>query len=78
MHGQVLKAEPLSKAIEHIFDTIGKKVPVVYMSPRGQTLTQEMSEGIVENIDEMIILCGHYEGIDERIIKLYVNKNISL
>lgn len=77
MHGQVLCPEPLSKAIEHIFQTVWKKIPVYYMSPKGKVLTQEDTENYA-NISQCIIICGHYEGIDQRIIDLYVDQEISI
>jgi len=48
------------------------------MTPSGQTLGQEMVENFAENSDEYIIICGHYEGIDQRIIEIYVDYEISL
>ena len=78
MHGQVLSPIPLSRAIEAIFQNIWKKIPVIFMTPSGQTLGQEMVENFAENSDEYIIICGHYEGIDQRIIELYVDYEISL
>lgn len=77
MHGQVLSPEPLSKAIEHVFQKIGRKIPVYYMSPRGSVVTQEETESYA-NVPECMIICGHYEGIDQRIIDLYVDKEISI
>lgn len=79
MHGQVLSPEPLSKAIEHIFKKVSKKIPVVYMSPAWKLLDQESIEGYnLELSNEFIIICGHYEGIDQRIIDKYVNLEISI
>jgi tRNA (guanine37-N1)-methyltransferase len=78
MHGQVLSPEPVSKAIEHIFDTLWKKVPVIYMTPSWNLLNQEWVENLSQNIQECVIICGHYEGIDQRIIELYVDLQISI
>ncbi len=78
MHGQVLSPEPLAKAIEHIFEKLAKKIPVIYMTPTGELLDQEKVEKLSENIQECIIICGHYEGIDERIIELFVTMKISI
>ncbi|PID87468.1 tRNA (guanosine(37)-N1)-methyltransferase TrmD [Candidatus Gracilibacteria bacterium] len=79
MHGQVLSPKPLSKAIEYIFDKVGKKIPVVFMSPRGDLLTQEKLESYYKILDgEFIVICGHYEGIDQRIIDIYVDYEISI
>ena len=78
MHGQVISALPLSKAIEHIFTLIGKKVPIVYMSPSGDLLTQEKVETYYATFQEWIIICGHYEGIDQRIIDMYDTLQLSI
>ncbi len=77
MHGQVLSPLPLSRAIEHIFEKIWK-IPVIYMSPSGQLLKQELTEQISEKLSECIIICGHYEWIDQRIIDLFVDYEISI
>lgn len=78
MHGQILSPEPLSLAIEHIFDKRGISLPVIYLSPSWKLLTQEKGESLYAEISECIILCGHYEGIDERIITLYNVEKISI
>ena len=78
MHGQVLSPEPLARAIEHIFEIVWKKIPVVYFTPAGKILTQEMGETFAETIPECILICGHYEGIDQRIIEKFVDYEISL
>ena len=48
------------------------------MTPRGKVLQQEMVESLFKEIQECIIICGHYEGIDERIIELFVTHQISI
>ncbi len=78
MHGQVLKPEPLSRAIEHIFENVWKKIPVIHFTPRGKTLNQQHIENFSQNLEECVIICGHYEGIDQRIIDLFVNYEISI
>lgn len=71
MHGQVLCPEPLFEAIEYIFRKTWKKLPVIYFSPKWEMLTQKYSERFADKTKECILICGHYEGIDERIIELY-------
>jgi tRNA (guanine37-N1)-methyltransferase len=83
MHGQVLSPLPLSRAIQHIQNSVGNagmrsKIPVIYMSPSGQKLHQELCESLSNQLDEYIISCGHYEGIDQRIIDIYVDYEISI
>jgi len=48
------------------------------MSPSGENLTQEQVEKLTQEIQECIIICGHYEGIDQRIIDMFVDYQISI
>jgi len=77
MHGQVLSPVPLSRALDSVLKTTGE-IPVIYMSPSGQLLEQELCETLSEKIKECIIICGHYEWIDQRIIDMYVDYEISI
>lgn len=79
MHWQVLSPEPLAKSIEFIFEKVWKKIPVIYMSPSWNLLNQEKIEKYYSDLDEQfIIICGHYEWIDKRVIDLYVDYEISI
>ncbi|MBR7083038.1 MAG: tRNA (guanosine(37)-N1)-methyltransferase TrmD, partial [Clostridia bacterium] len=51
---------------------------VVYMSPQGAVLTQQTARRLAENYDNIVILCGHYEGVDQRIIDEIVDEEISI
>lgn len=79
--GMVLLAEPLEKAIWHAralaADAGCPKAPLVYMSPQGTTLNESGVKQLVQQ-DGLIVLCGRYEGIDERIIELYVDQEWSI
>jgi tRNA (guanine37-N1)-methyltransferase len=78
-HGQVISPEPLAKAIEYIFEKIWKKIPVLYMSPKWDLLNQKKVEKFYKKLfPEFIVICGHYEWIDERIVELYVDYEISI
>jgi len=74
--GMVLMCEPIANAIE---DLKKKRTynEIIYTSPDGELLTQPMANRLSLN-QNMIILCGHYKGIDERIRQLYVTKEISI
>lgn len=72
--GMVLKAPPLLEAIR---DKKASKTHVVYLSPQGIPLTAKKCRELSQHSDLMII-CGHYEGIDERVIDLEVDEEISI
>ncbi len=72
--GMVLMPEPLGKAIDSVKT---EKSIVINLSPKGEKLTQEIVEQ-TSKIEHLIIICGRYEGIDQRIIDLYVDKEISI
>ncbi len=79
MHWQIISSEPLSKAINHIWESIWKKLKIVYMSPSGELLNQEKTEKFLSLLpNEFIIICGHYEWIDKRIIDKYVDYEVSI
>lgn len=78
MHGQVLCPEPLSRCIESIFKKVWKKVPIIYMTPSWTLLHQKKVESFVQKLDECIIICGHYEWIDQRIRDMYVDYEVSI
>lgn len=79
MHGQIISPEPLAHALEDIFQKVQGKIPVIYMTPSWDLLTQEKSEKYFESLwDEFVIICWHYEWIDQRIIDLYVDYEISI
>lgn len=79
MHGQVLRPEPLAKSIEFVFEKVWKKIPVIYMTPSWELLNQEKLEKYYLDLgEEFLIICGHYEWIDQRIIDLYVDYEISI
>ena len=79
--GMVMMAEPLAQAIQHAKqlaqDAGVTNVPVVYMSPQGQTLTEHAVQHFVD-YDGLIVLCGRYEGVDERLIQNYVDQEWSI
>ncbi len=71
--GMVLMAEPLTRALEDL----GGSPFVVYPSPQGVTLTQEMVESLSTK-EHLVIVCGHYEGVDERFVQSNVHMEISI
>ncbi|CAB1250332.1 tRNA(m1G37)methyltransferase [Ruminococcaceae bacterium BL-6] len=75
--GMLLMAEPISECIEDLCEHLGKKPHLIYMSPQGAVLTQQKLKEL-SGYQNLAVLCGHYEGIDERIISRYVDEQISI
>ncbi|WP_411170518.1 tRNA (guanosine(37)-N1)-methyltransferase TrmD [Clostridium sp. MB05] len=72
--GMVMTPQPLVDSIRHCKKT--NKGKVVFLGPRGKTFNQEMAKELSKE-DELIFICGHYEGIDERVYK-YIDSEVSL
>ena len=77
----VMMAEPLAKSIQRAkalaHEAGAVNVPVVYMSPQGKTLNEPAVQDFVK-YDGLIVLCGRYEGVDERLIQKYVDQEWSI
>ncbi len=72
--GMVMTPEPIVNSIKHLREN--NKGKVIFLGPRGKTLNQELCKELAKE-EELIFLCGHYEGIDERVYK-YIDIEISL
>lgn len=77
--GMLMQAEPVYRAYESVLQKMkNKRRPrVVYMTPQGQPFTQKMAEDFAEEQD-LIFLCGHYEGIDERVLEMIVTDYVTI
>jgi tRNA (guanine37-N1)-methyltransferase len=75
--GMLMKVEPLLAAIETIRQQAPSPPRVIYLSPQGRPLTQALASELAQ-LDSMVLLCGRYEGIDERIIEMCVDEEISI
>ena len=75
--GMLMKVEPLLEAIEAIREKAPSPPRVIYLSPQGQPLTQQRATELAQ-LDSVVLLCGRYEGIDERIIEMCVDEEISI
>ena len=73
--GMLMTPQPLYDAIMSVKT---EDSYCVYMSPKGSVLTQNKVKSIANNISHLIIVCGHYEGIDERVIQLCIDEQISI
>lgn len=79
--GMVLKVEPLVAALESIWTTVERvKTQVIYFSPGGDRITQELLNRYVKQDDfkHFIFICGHYEGVDQRFLDHWVDREVSL
>lgn len=74
--GMVMKPDPVFKAVEHIREELKNTGPVALMSPQGEILNQRMVEKLA-GYDSLVLICGHYEGFDER-IRTLADKEISI
>lgn len=75
--GMLMQAGPVYGAYQSIAEKTGKKPRVIYLSPQGQTFSQEMAEEFARE-EELVFLCGHYEGIDERVLEEIVTDYVSI
>ncbi len=75
--GAVMQADPLYQCWRHITDTFGPG-HTIFLSPAGKTFTQEEAKRLLRDYDHLILVCGHYEGIDERFIEECVDEELSI
>lgn len=75
--GMLMQAQPVYDAYQAIVAESGKKPRVVFMTPQGKTFHQGMAEEFAKE-EELIFLCGHYEGIDERVLEEIVTDEVSI
>lgn len=75
--GMVLKPEPIYDAYVSITNDLEYKPKVIYLSPQGKVFNQEMAKELSKE-NHLILLCGHYEGIDQRLIDEIVDEEISI
>ncbi len=81
--GMVFKAEPIFNAIEKILGTTGRenyapKTKVVLLTPQGRQLKQAVAKEFADEIENLVIICGRYEGVDERVNDALVTDEISI
>ncbi|MEG2720588.1 MAG: tRNA (guanosine(37)-N1)-methyltransferase TrmD [Oscillospiraceae bacterium] len=75
--GMLMQTQPIYDCYMDLCEKIGEKSHLVYMSPQGKTLTQEKVKEL-SKLSNLAILCGHYEGVDERVIEEIVDEEISI
>ena len=75
--GMVMTPQPLFDAFDAVIGDAEKKPRCIYMSPQGRTLTHDKAAELSAE-ERIIILCGHYEGVDQRVIDTYIDEEISI
>lgn len=75
--GMVLMSEPIALCIEEVQKQTKTKPYVIYMSPRGNLLNQQKLKDL-SGLDNVCVLCGHYEGVDQRVLDTFVDEEISI
>ena len=75
--GMLMQAGPVYGAYKSVEERIASKPRVIYLSPQGQTFSQTMAEDFAKE-EDLIFLCGHYEGIDERVLEEIVTDYVSI
>ncbi len=75
--GMIMGVQPIYDCFETLFGDSDKKPHVIYMSPKGQTFNQQRARELAE-CEHIVLLCGHYEGIDQRVLDEIVDEEISI
>ena len=75
--GMVIKPEPVYDAYKSIVEGLESKPKVIYLSPKGKVFNQQIARDLAKE-EHLILLCGHYEGIDQRVIDEIVDEEISI
>lgn len=75
--GMLMQAEPVYLACQHLQEQAGHPLRTIYLTPQGNTFTQEMAREFAKE-EDLVFLCGHYEGIDERVLEECVTDYVSI
>ncbi len=77
--GMLMMAQPIASAVKAVREDFpdAKSAPLIYLSPKGKTYCQRIAREL-SGMESMILLCGHYEGVDQRVIDKYVDMEISV
>jgi tRNA (guanine37-N1)-methyltransferase len=76
--GMLMQCGPLFEAVESVLPTKGPRDRVVFLSPAGKTFTQDKAKEIYRNVDHLVLICGHYEGVDHRVEEHLADELISI
>lgn len=75
--GMVMEAEPIYRCFESVCSELGRRPRVVYLTPQGDVFSQRIAQDFSKE-EELVFLCGHYEGVDERVLEELVTDQISI
>jgi tRNA (guanine37-N1)-methyltransferase len=75
--GMVMKPEPVFEAVESVLGTVSRSVPIILLTPQGRVFTQRIAEELL-GYERIVLLCGRYEGVDERIREHLITDEISV
>ncbi len=75
--GMVMQAEPIFKAYESVTEGLGYKPKTIYLSPQGKTFRQSTAKRLSKE-KHLVLICGHYEGVDQRILDEIVDMEVSI
>lgn len=75
--GMVMQAEPIYRCYQAVCEQIGKKPHTIYMTPKGTVFSQAKAVEL-SKYENVLIICGHYEGVDQRVIDRIVDEEISI
>ncbi len=75
--GMVMTCQPIVDCCRHVVSQLNGKTRRIYLSPQGSVFTQEKAKELLE-YDNLVLICGHYEGVDERAITLCADEEISI
>ncbi|MBQ8959749.1 MAG: tRNA (guanosine(37)-N1)-methyltransferase TrmD [Ruminococcus sp.] len=75
--GMVMQCQPIYDCYRAVCEELGTKPHTIYMSPKGKVFTQQRAAELAK-MDDILIICGHYEGVDQRVIDRIVDEEISI
>lgn len=75
--GMVMQAQPIYDAYQAIVERIGRKPRTIYLTPQGRTFSQSQAKELALE-EDLVFLCGHYEGVDERVLEEIVTDYVSI
>jgi len=76
--GMIMQADPLYRCWSHVCEEANRRLHTIYLTPAGKIFRQADAKRLAENYDRFILVCGHYEGVDERFVEECVDEEISI